>query len=141
MRLSEVLSAKAGALVRLPITATVSQAAEVMKQEAVGAVVIEETWGRYRGMLSERNLAVAIAQHGRDLFRRRAGELMWANAPTATPDTTTADAMRLMREKRVRHLPVLDHGKALGVVSLGDLLQLDEPCGGTQHLFRAGLAA
>jgi CBS domain-containing protein len=89
----------------------------------VGAIVICEAWGRYRGMLSERNLAVAIAQHGRDLFRRRAGELMWANAPTATPDDTIQHATRLMREKQVHHLPVLDQGKVLGVVSLGDLLQ------------------
>jgi CBS domain-containing protein len=130
MRLSDVLGTKSDEVVSLPLTATVGEAAEAMKRQVVGALVIREPWGRYLGMLSERNLVLAIAQHGRDLFRRRAGELMWANAPTGAPNTTIQEALRLMRQKRVRHLPVLDHGNVLGVVSLGDLLDFGATASG-----------
>ncbi|WP_374470184.1 CBS domain-containing protein [Phenylobacterium sp.] len=123
MLLSNVLDAEPSRVVSVPLTLHVADAAAVMKREAVGALVVCETWGRYRGMLSERNLAVAIAQHGRDLFRRRAGELMWANAPTAAPEDTVEAAVDRLLEKGVRHLPVLEHGKVLGVLSLDGLLR------------------
>jgi CBS domain-containing protein len=123
MRLSEILGERPRRLVSLPRTATAIEAAALMKSDNVGAVIVRDDDGQLIGVLSERNLALAIATRGARLFRSPIGELMSIVRATATPDDLIHDVMRMATERRVRHIPVLDGETVIGVVSVGDLLK------------------
>jgi CBS domain-containing protein len=128
MRVSELLSSKSpnttsGHVVSLPPTAPPIEAAALMQREKVGAVLIREDGGRILGILSERDLTLAIATHGPELFNRSVEELMSINVPTARPGDPVRDLMRIMTERRARHVPVAEGTTVLGVVSIGDVLK------------------
>ena len=89
-------------------------------RERVGAILVCEG-GRILGLLSERDLAVAIAVHGPELFGLSVGELMSVDVPKATLGDTVSDVMRTMRQTRARHVPVVEGETVVGVVSLGDV--------------------
>lgn len=122
MRLQDVLRNKPDHVVTLPPKASVMQAAVLMKLEQVGAVLVCEG-RRIFGVLSERDLALAVAELGQGLFDRCVGELMSVDAPIAAPGDAVIDVMRIMTEKRARHIPVVDGGAVVGVVSIGDVLK------------------
>jgi CBS domain-containing protein len=100
----------------------VSQASVLMRQERVGAVVVCEG-ERILGVLSERDLALAVGELGPDLFSRSVDELMSVDVPVAAPDDAVVDVMRMMTEKRARHIPVVEGGAVVGMVSIGDILK------------------
>jgi len=120
MRLQEVLRAEPDHVVTLPPKASLSQASALMMLERVGAIPVCEG-GRILGILSERDLAVAIAVRGPELFGLCVGELMSLNVPRATPSDTVSDVMRTMTQTRARHVPVVDGESVVGVMSLGDV--------------------
>ena len=123
MKLSDILRERPRRLVSLPPSATAVEAAALMKVENVGAVLVRDDRGRLLGVLSERNLALAIAARGARLFRSPIGELMSVARPTAEPDDTVRDVVRVMTERRARHIPVLEGETVVGIVSVGDLLK------------------
>jgi CBS domain-containing protein len=121
MRLQDVLLSKPDHMITMRPKAPLSQASALMMMESVGAVLVREG-GRFLGILSERDLAVAIAVRGPELFSLCAGELMSVGAPIAAPGDSITDVLRMMMERRARHLPVVDGGAVVGMVSLGDVL-------------------
>jgi len=122
MQLSEILKSKADRLLALPPTASVFRAALLMKTGGVGAVLVCEQ-GCVLGVVSERDLVLAIAGRGAAVFGLNIGEVMTVDVPTASPNMPVQTVMRIMTEQRVRHLPVVENGVAVGVVSIGDLLK------------------
>ena len=122
MRLNQVLQSKPDHVVILSPKASVSQASALMMTERVGAILVCEG-GRILGILSERDLAVAISVRGTELFGLRIGELMSVEVPTAAPGDAVIDVMRMMTEKRARHVPVVDGESVVGMVSIGDVLK------------------
>jgi CBS domain-containing protein len=123
MRLSEILRDKPFRLIALPPSATALEVATLMKDEHVGAVLVLDAAERLQGLVSERELALALATHGAALLRRHVGELMSVGGPTARAEDSVLDAMRAMTERRARHVPILDGETVIGVVSIGDLLK------------------
>ena len=123
MRLSAVLGEKPRRVIGLGPTAPLIEAAALMKHEAVGAVVVWDEHRRMLGLLSERDLALAIVQERLDLFQLMVSDLMNTGAPTGAPTDSVRDVVRLMTNRRARHLPVIDDGRVVGVVSIGDLLK------------------
>jgi CBS domain-containing protein len=123
MRLSEVLRDNSGRVITLPPTALSQQAAALMKLEGIGAVLICDDRRRLLGVLSERDLALAIAAPGHSLSTRCIGELMSVDVPTARPDDSVQSVMRTMTERRARHIPVIEDGVVVGLVSIGDVLK------------------
>lgn len=122
MRLQDVLRTKADHVVTLPPSASLAKASTLMRLERVGAILICE--GQHvLGILSERDLALAISELGPDLFSRSVGELMTVDVPTAAPGDAVIDVMRMMTEKRARHIPVVKDASLVGVVSIGDVLK------------------
>jgi CBS domain-containing protein len=93
-----------------------------MLLERVGAILICDG-GRVLGVLSERDLALAVAVRGSELFKLTVGDLMSVEAPTATPDDSIRDVIQTMTEKRARHMPVLQGDSVVGMVSIGDVLK------------------
>jgi CBS domain-containing protein len=94
-----------------------------MKAQRVGAIIVRDDQGRLLGLVSERDLALAIAMHGAALFRIRLSDLMSTHAPTAHPGDAVRDVTRVMTDRRARHVPVIDDERVVGVVSIGDLLK------------------
>jgi CBS domain-containing protein len=123
VRLSEILNSKTGRLITLTPTASVLRAAILMKTGGVGAVVVCDHRGRVLGVVSERDLVLAMAAMGPDVFELCVGQVMTVDVPTARPHMAIQNVMRIMMEQRARHLPVVEDGVAVGVVSIGDVLK------------------
>lgn len=117
-----VLREKGGAIWSINPEATVYEALEVMAEKRVGALLVMYD-AHLIGVISERDYARKIILSGRSSKTTSVSDIMSSPALTVGADTTVDEAMRLMTEHRIRHLPVLDGSKVSGVVSLGDLVK------------------
>lgn len=101
--------------------ATVFQAIEMLAEKNVGALLVMEG-EKLIGILSERDYTRKIALLGRSSKETRVRDIISTNLITVTPQHTVEECMRLMTEHKVRHLPVVENGKVVGIVSIGDLV-------------------
>ncbi|WP_266364015.1 CBS domain-containing protein [Tellurirhabdus rosea] len=101
--------------------ATVYEALELMAEKNIGAVLVIEN-GRLAGIFSERDYARKVVLQSRASRDTTVREVMTANLITIAPDQRIEDAMRLMSEKHIRHLPVLDEGQLVGIISINDVV-------------------
>jgi CBS domain-containing protein len=113
-------------VVTLPESASVAQAASAMRDSKIGDVIVLDEGDQVRGLVTDRDIAVRAVAEGRDVSQTKVGDICSSDVITLSPDDSTGDAVRLMREKAVRRLPVVEGGKAVGIVSIGDLaVELD----------------
>ncbi len=103
--------------------ATIADAAKLLKERNVGALVITTEDGRLAGILSERDLVRGLPDHGADLLALKVKDRMTAEVTTCTPDDRVDAIMKLMTDGRFRHLPVVEEGKLVGIVSIGDVVK------------------
>ena len=101
---------------------TVYDAISQMAEKRVGALLVMDA-GRLTGVVSERDYAREVILKGRSSRETPVGDIMTRKVITVTPDQRIEDAMSIMTEHRVRHLPVLDQDEVVGVVSIGDLVK------------------
>jgi CBS domain-containing protein len=102
--------------------ASVIDAIRSMAENHVGALLVMEG-SRLAGIVSERDYARKVVLQGRSSGTTAVRDIMSAPVVTATPDDTVDHAMRLMTDRRIRHLPVLQGDSVVGVVSIGDLVR------------------
>jgi CBS domain-containing protein len=122
-RVTAILKDKGVQIWSIAPEATVYEALEVMAGKGVGALPVISS-GRLVGLLSERDYARKIILRGRSSRETKVGEVMSAPAITVAPDCSVEEAMRIMTESRVRHLPVVaSNGDLLGIISIGDLVK------------------
>lgn len=120
---SVVLKQKNERIWSITPTATVYEALSVMAEKEIGSLVVMEG-GRMVGLISERDYARKVILRGRSSKETRVDEIMTSPPVTIDPSSSVDDAMRIMTENRVRHLPVIDSKAAvLGIVSIGDLVK------------------
>jgi len=93
--------------------------------ERIGALVVSEDGHKVAGIISERDIIQALAKSGPDLLTsgRRVAELMEHNVITCTSDDTVQQVMAEMTRRRVRHLPVIEGGGLVGIISIGDVVK------------------
>jgi CBS domain-containing protein len=102
--------------------ATVLEALGLMAEKEVGALLVIDDRGPV-GVISERDYARSVALKGKTSRSTPVRGIMTSPVRCVTPDLTVEEAMALMTERRVRHLPVVDGGQVLGLISIGDLVK------------------
>lgn len=123
MKLSEILIHKGKVAVTVPESANLASAIEVMHQHRVGAVIVPSASGEPIGILSERDIVRYYAQSKRDFETMSVKDYMTTDVIMGNPNDTVDDVMAVMTQKRFRHMPVVENGKIVGVVSMGDLVK------------------
>ncbi len=101
---------------------TIREALALLARHNVGALIVVEGSGRPVGILSERDI-VREATHDETLFGRKVVDIMTRDVITGAPHDDLLTVAHTMIEKRVRHLPVVDKGRLVGIVSIGDILK------------------
>jgi CBS domain-containing protein len=133
---AEILKSKAHAtLFSISPTASVLDALALMAEKSVGAILVLDG-EQLVGIVSERDYVRKVALLERSAFAARVSEIMTAQVITVTPQQSCQQCMQIMTDGRLRHLPVMQGGKVIGLVSIGDLVKhiISEQEGLIQHL-------
>ncbi len=118
--ISAILATKGRVVYTVPPEVTVAEAVARMNQEKVGCLVVSRG-GRLKGIFTERDVLVRIVGHNLDPARTRVAEVMTSEVEIIDSATKVKKALVKMTEKHCRHLPVVEEGELVGMVSIGDL--------------------
>jgi CBS domain-containing protein len=134
---NQLLSAKGGQIFSVAPTDSVFMAIEMMATRHVGALLVMSQ-GELLGILSERDYARKVILKKRSSHDTPVGDIMTSPAVTVTPSDTVHHCMQLMTERRIRHLPVMESGRVVGILSIGDLVKavIDEQSAHIEQLER-----
>jgi len=119
--ISSVLFQKPSALWSVAPEATVFEAIKLMAEKNIGALLVM-SGGSVAGVFTERDYTRKVALHGKNSKETRVWEIMTGEIISVTPDDSVEECMKLMTEKRVRHLPVVEGQNVVGIISIGDLV-------------------
>jgi CBS domain-containing protein len=104
-------------------TMTIDRVASVLSEQRIGAVLVIDSAGQLLGIVSERDIVRCLAANGARTLEMTAGQLMTRALQVARPETTVAEAMTRMTVGRFRHLPVMENGTLVGLISIGDVVK------------------
>lgn len=123
MTVERIMSAKGRDVVTVHPDRTLCDAARLLTERRIGAVVVSEDGARVSGILSERDIVRAVAKSGSAVLDEAVSGYMTANVITCTGQAGMTDLMELMTERRIRHVPVVEGGTLRGMVSIGDVVK------------------
>ena len=123
MKVTEILHRKGADVITIWPGASLQSAVERMASRNIGALVVVDDEGKIVGMVSERDVVLALAASAEKAPAQSVTDVMSRRLLTCGADDSLAELMAVMTEHRVRHLPVVDHGQLLGLVSIGDLVK------------------
>jgi CBS domain-containing protein len=121
-RVRDILTTKGREVWSIQPDASVYDAMKLMAEKGIGALLVMEGT-RVVGVISERDYARKVILQGRRSSSTRVREIMTVQVLYADPEQNIEECMAVMTEKRVRHLPVMDQGQVVGVISIGDLVK------------------
>jgi len=122
MRIADVLRSKGGAVVTINPDATVAELLAGLAEHNIGAMVVAGPDG-LKGIVSERDVVRQLHAHGASLLSQPVENIMTSMISTCSKSDTVDSLTLLMTEHRVRHVPVLEDGKLIGIVSIGDVVK------------------
>ncbi len=123
MTVAAILRHKGREVFTVDPSAKVAEVADVLMQKGIGAVLVVDQSKQLLGVVSERDIVRSLNANGAATLEMTAGQLMTRALQTASPQTTIIEAMRKMTAGRFRHVPVLDNGELVGMVSIGDVVK------------------
>ena len=123
MRISDVIRQKGDAVVTIRSDATVLELLETLEKHRIGAVVVSDDGLTVTGIVSERDVVRHLHTDGVGVLDKTVAMIMTKDVQTCTPQDGIEDLARVMTEHRVRHIPVVVDGKAVGIVSIGDIVK------------------
>jgi CBS domain-containing protein len=121
-RLSEILRGKGTDVLKIDASATVFDAIKKIVEANVGSILVTDG-GKVVGIMTERDYLRKIAIHGRTSRDTLVGEIMSSPLIYVTPETSVEEAMAIMTDRRIRHLPVAEDEDVVGIISIGDLVK------------------
>jgi len=121
-RLYEILEEKGGEVLKVDADASVFEAVQLMVEKNVGSLLVTEG-GDITGIVTERDYLRRVTLEGRTDRETPIREIMSSPLIVASPETTVDECMALMTDRRIRHVPVVEEGSVVGVVSIGDLVK------------------
>ena len=122
MSVAQILRERGGNIISVEETDTISDAINILKQHRIGAVMVMRE-GDVCGVLSERDIVRALPDKGADLLGEPVNVLMTQDVVFCSPADDMESIMALMTENRIRHLPVQDNGKLVGIITIGDVVK------------------
>ena len=123
MTVRAILKGKGAAVVTAVPGETLQRIAQLIAEYRIGAVLIIDTDGRPSGIVSERDIVNSLAAFGAAALSLTAAEAMSRKLLTCRPTDTTDEILAVMTNSRVRHLPVMEEGQMLGIISIGDVVK------------------
>ena len=121
-RLVEILEEMGGGVLEIDADASVLDAVQLMVVKNVGSLLVT-VGGEITGIVTERDYLRRVTLEGRTDAETRVGEIMSSPLVVVTPDTSIDECMAVMTDRRIRHLPVVEDGRVVGLVSIGDLVK------------------
>lgn len=123
MRVADILKSKGQHVVTIVPEESIRSLSQRLRREHIGAVVVSYDGKTIDGIISERDIAHGVDVHGNALLDKKVGDLMTTAVFTCTRDDTVSQLMKLMTEKRIRHVPVFENDELIGLVSIGDVVK------------------
>lgn len=123
MSVSTILKSKGSDVISVKPDSTLAAVVETLSSRRIGAVLVTHADGMVAGVLSERDVVRALAQHGADALGMPATSFMTAEVVSARPQDSIERVMEKMTHGRFRHLPILDEGRLVGIISIGDVVK------------------
>ena len=123
MLIGQILAAKGSDVVTTRPDASVADVVRLLKEKRIGAVVVTDARGNVVGIISERDVALGLADHGAALLDKKVRQIMTKDVVTCAPDDGVEKLMQTMTEGRFRHLPVVQDGRMVGIISIGDVVK------------------
>ena len=123
MKVAEILKAKGQDVITVRPDETIATLCHKLRLARVGAMVVIGDKGELQGIVSERDVVHGLAEHGPRTMEMKVADLMTQRVITCTPEDTIARIARIITDSRVRHVPVLENRRLVGVISIGDVVK------------------
>ncbi len=123
MTIAAILKQKGRQISAVAPTTTIAELANELATRRIGAVLVMDSARQLLGIVSERDIVGSLAANGAATLAMTAAQLMTRDVKTASPQTTVPEAMAIMTEGRFRHLPVVERGELIGIISIGDVVK------------------
>ncbi len=123
MKIDRILNTKGAKVVSAPTTARVAEVAHLLAEHKIGALVVSDDGVRVAGIVSERDIVHHIAHQGASTLDQPVSAIMTDQVVCCGRDDTVESVLETMTRRRFRHAPVLEDGKMIGIVSIGDIVK------------------
>ena len=123
MQVSDILETKGDRVVSIDGSVNLSTVASTLSLEKVGALLVKAEGGGLAGIISERDIVRSLAERGSAALDLPASDFMSQSLVTCSPETNTDEIMTQMLESQIRHLPVVENGTLVGIISIGDVVK------------------
>ena len=123
MRIDGVLRTKGNEVISVAPQAILREAAELLHKHRIGALLVLDANHELVGIISERDIVGILAEQGSDALYARVDQAMSTEVVVCSPRDTVEQLMGVMTDRRIRHLPVVDDGQLVGVISIGDVVK------------------
>lgn len=123
MQVSDILEKKGERVVSVDGSVSLSAVASTLSLEGIGALLIQADGNGLAGIISERDIVRSLAERGPSVLDLPASQFMSPSLVTCSPENSTEEIMAQMLESRIRHLPVIENGTLVGIISIGDVVK------------------